>query len=174
MDNFSKFELIAEKKIIASDVIFSLLNRSESSNWAKRTNHFAVNYIKNLTEIYGESWYSGLLPKEYFFSILLQKHGHIENEVDNNILLFPSDTSVSDAIVYYKNPHPTYPINCLTLINNLKENIKINGFTSDIILVVIDGKLKHVDGLHRIIALGILLEEGYEYTPVSTFICKAK
>jgi len=46
-----------------------------------------------------------------------------------------------------------------------------HGFTVPIILIVINNTLKHVDGLHRLIALGLLLQEGYEYVPIPVYLC---
>ena len=85
-----------------------------------------------------------MLPEEYFLNILLQKHDHMEAKKDS-ILLFENNTSVIEAIKHFKNPHKDYSKDCLDLILFLKEEIKKNGFITEVILVVDDGKIKHVD-----------------------------
>lgn len=166
----NKINLINKNKSSRDDVVLSLLKLKNKSAWEEKTNHYSVEYVDRLTKTYGNVWYYGNLPQEFFLDILLPKHGHTE-EKNIDILLFDVDTSVRDAIEYFKNVNPNYSKDCLSLIGYLKEEIRNKGFISEIVLYVVDGKLKHVDGLHRMIALGLLLEEGYKYEPIPVFLC---
>lgn len=164
--------LINEEKTSLEKVIENLKEQEFGTSWAEKTNPLAINYARHLGEVYGDFWYKGFLPKEYFLDILLPKHGHLKVENDNtDLLLFPDGTSVKDAVNYFNNPNSEYPDDCLEHIKHLKEEIKIHGFTSSLVLVVINGALKHVDGLHRMLALSLLIqEEGYEYKPLHVFL----
>ncbi len=162
--------LIDESKTSLEEVVNSLLEQKSGTQWAEKTNQFAIDYARKLGDVYGDVWYKGFLPEEFFLKILLPEHGHGE-ENKTHILLFPDDTSVLDAKYSYKNHHPQYTEECLELVQYLKEEIRIKGFITSIALVIINGKLKHVDGLHRMIALALLLEEGYQYKPIPVFLC---
>ena len=165
--------LINEKKVSFDEVIKSLNKQKSDTSWAEKTNDFAINYAQHLTEVYGDVWYSGFLPLEYFLNILLPKHvHHISNENTDDILQFPEDTTVKDATNLIKSPKSIYANDCLKSIDYLKEKILETGFISNIVLVVIDGKIKHVDGLHRMIALALLFEDGYKYKPIEVFLCR--
>lgn len=169
MENL-KVNLMNETKASIEEVVSSLLDQKSGTKWAEKTNQFAIDYARHLGEVYGDVWYRGLLPEEFFFNILLPKHGHSMTEKDDEVF-FPLDTYIKDAMAYLKKIDPERTKECLQLINSLKKEIKENGFTSSIALVVISGKLKHVDGLHRMIALSLLLEEGYQYKPIPVFLC---
>lgn len=95
-------------------------------------------------------------------------------DITKTSTFFPDNTSVSNVPAYYKNAPADYDYtkDCLDLIEYLKQEIKSGGFTSTVVLVVIDNNLKHVDGFHRLVALSLLLEEGYEYTPIPVFLCR--
>lgn len=161
------FNLIDEQKSSLEKVVAHLDQQKSGTAWAIKTNDLATNYAKHLGEVYGDSWYKGLLPKELFDEIVLPNHGHYEDKH-----LFPDNTSVLDVPAYYKNAPTDYTKDCLGLIEHLKQEIKSNGFTSTVVLVVIDNKLKHVDGFHRLVALSLLLDEGYEYQPIQVFLCR--
>lgn len=165
-----KINLIDEQKASLEEVTNNLLAQKFGTAWAERTNQFAIDYVIHLGGVYGDVWHKGFLPEEFFTSILLPKHGHSEKELDGTVF-FQVDTSVKDAIMHLKNVDPSRAKECLEAIHHLKEEIKQKGFTSSIVLAVINGTLKHVDGLHRMIALAILLEEGYQYKPIPVFLC---
>jgi len=161
------FNLINEQKSSLEEVVTHLDQQKAGTAWATKTNDLATNYAKHLGEVYGDSWYKGLLPKELFLEIVLPNHGHYEDKH-----LFPDNTPVSEVLAYYRNAPLDYTKDCLDLIQYLKQEILSNGFTSTLVLVVIDNKLKHVDGFHRLVALSLLLNEGYEYQPIPAFLCR--
>ncbi len=166
-----KINLLHEVKSSLEEVVNSLLKQKHGTPWAEKTNHYAIAYAEKLGEVYGDVWYKGSLPEEFFSHILLPKHGHSDKETDDTAF-FPSDTAVDNAITEIKNSNKNTK-DCLELINYLKENIQIDGFKTSIVLVVINEELKHVDGLHRMIALSMLLKEGHVYTPIPVFLCNS-
>jgi hypothetical protein len=170
MTNKSKVALLEEQKSNMEEIVSSLLQQKSGTQWAEKTNQLAIDYAKHLGEVYGDNWYKGFLSQDSFYNILLPKHGHSEKELDG-MVFFPLDTSVKDAVRYFQESAPERSRECLKLINYLKEEIRKDGFTSSIVVAVINGTLKHVDGLHRIIALAFLLNEGYEYKPIPVFLC---
>lgn len=165
-----KVTLIEEQKTSLEEVVSNLLAHKFGTKYAEKTNHLAIAYAEHLGEVYGDSWYKGFLPEKFFSTILLPKHGHSEKEKDD-MVFFPIDTPPKEAIAYLQKGDSERTKECLELIHHLKEEIKQKGFTSSIVLTVINGTLKHVDGLHRIIALTMLLEEGYIYKPIPVFLC---
>jgi hypothetical protein len=170
MEN-NKFTLISEEKSSLETVIKSIEDQTNSTPWAQQTNKFAADYARHLGDVYGDVWYRGLLPKELLEQILLPAHSHyIEGK---HAVVFPLDTPLPKALEFYKNNNDEYAQKCWEAIEYLKGEILKNGFTTSIVLVVINGTLKHVDGLHRLLALYSLLEEGYEYKPIPTFICNS-
>ena len=160
--------LINEKKSSIKEILKYLADHKYDTEWSTLTTHFAVDYINRFKDKYNNC-VKGLLPKEIFFSILLPFHGHME-DFATGILLFPDNTSVKKALNYYKNPNPCYSKECLTHIVSLKDKIQNDGFTSEVIIELVDGKLKHINGLHRMIALGILLEEDNKYTSIPVYL----
>lgn len=165
--------LLDEKKVPLQVVIESLLEQKLGTSWSEKTNQFAVNYATHLGEVYGDSWYEGFLPEELFWNIRLPKHAHLTKE-KKGVVFLPLDTPVKDVSLYFKKADAKDTKECLELIFFLKEEIKQKGFTSSIVLVVIDGILKHVDGLHRMIAMSVLVQEGYPYKPIPVFLCNSK
>ena len=159
-----------EEKVSVDQVNQNLLGLEFGTAWAEKTNGFAIKYIEHLTEVYGDSWYKGFLPEESFWNILLPKHGHSMEEKDD-MVFFPIDTPLKDAVKKIKEIDSMRTKECLNNINYLKEEIKRDGFTSNIVLVVINNTLKHVDGLHRLIAYAMLLEEGQQYKSIPVFLC---
>jgi hypothetical protein len=164
-------ELIDQEKVSLDQVTQNLLVQEFGTEWAEKTNGFAVKYIEHLTEVYGDCWYKGFLPKEYLWQILLPKHPHLIKHDDDTVFFFPIDTPVKEATNLLMNVNPELTKECIANINYIKEGIQKNGFTSSIVLAVINDTLKHVDGLHRMIALAMLLEEGYQYKPIPVFLC---
>ncbi len=160
--------LIDEKKASVEEVTNSLLAQKFGTNWAEKTNQFAIDYVIHLAEVYGDCWYQGFLPEEFFLDILLPSHPH--SLVKEN-LFFPIDTPVKDAFMLLNKFDTDYARDCKELINYLKEEIRQKEFNLSVVLVVINGTLKHVDGLHRMIALSLLLKEGYKYKPIPVFLC---
>jgi hypothetical protein len=150
-------------------VLQNLRHDAEGTEWAAHTHVYSDYYAKHLNSTQTDSWHAGYLPKEWFLSIALQQHGHL-TEGETGPLLFPEDTPVSRIAEYYHTVDPQYPQDCIQHINLLKEEIRQKGFTSNIVLALIEGKLTHIDGLHRIVALALLLEEGHEYMPIPVFL----
>jgi|GEM_PF-2115890 len=172
-----KINLISCEKVKIDEVINNLLSQKFGTKWAEKTNDPAINYIKHLGEVYGDVWYKGFLPKELLSEILLPEHPTTfrhNGENGESISFFHLDTLIKDAVMIIREINKAKQEDkkgCLDLINYLKNEIKKNGFTSSIVLAVINGTLKHVDGLHRLMALELLLEEGYEYQPISVYLC---
>jgi hypothetical protein len=169
MEN-KNYSLILEDKSSLEEVVTHLTEQKLGTAWAEKSNGWAIDYIKHLGEVYGDSWYTGFLPKNLFMEILVPKHNHSEHPEDGN-LLFPDDTPILKTCEYYKHPTPGYSQDCLELISYLRNEIHKQGFNTNVVLAVINGTLKHVDGLHRMIALSLLLEEVYEYKPIPVFLC---
>lgn len=167
--DIAELSLTNEEAVSIQDVITSLVKHKDDTEWSAKTTHFAIDHIKEFENAYNDRCVKGLLSKEYFLDVLLPFHGHME-DFKTGILLFPDNVSVKEAIEYCKNPHPKYTKNCSDYISFLKDQIKNNGFTSEITIELVDGKLSHIDGLHRMIALSLLLEDGYEYKPVPVYI----
>ncbi|HEV7702274.1 MAG TPA: hypothetical protein VGO63_02430 [Candidatus Paceibacterota bacterium] len=165
-----QIKLIDEERASIEEIVNTLLGQKNGSVWAKKTNQDAINYAKHLGEVYGDNWYKGFLPKEFLFDILLPEHGHEKREEDGTVF-FPLDTPPVSALELLKNLSGEQTRECRELVNYLKQEIKKDGFTSSIVLAVINDTLKHVDGLHRILALASLLQEEYEYKPVPVFLC---
>lgn len=161
-------KLIDEEKTSIEEVTNNLLAQKFGTNWAEKTNQFAIDYAIHLGEVYGDSWYKGFLPKEFFMDILLPSHPH---SMTKENLFFPIDTPVRDAYNLIEKFDTEYAKECKELIHYLKEEIKEKGFTSSIVLAVINGTVKHVDGLHRMIAYALLLKEGHSYEPIPVFLC---
>ena len=170
MNEEIKVNLIDQEKVSIKEVVDSLLLQKSGTKWSEKTSDWAVDYTKHLGEVYGDVWYKGYLPEEYIINILLPKHGHSEKELDSAII-FPLDTSVKEALVCLLNSEKEQTKECLSLVDFLKEKIVKEGFNSSIILAVINGTLKHVDGLHRLIAIYSLINDGYKYQPIQVFLC---
>ncbi len=166
-----KINLTNETKASLQEVIASLAEQKSGTVWAQITNEYAIAYAKKLGEVYGDSWRKGLLPRELLTQVLLPHHGHSLGEGKDDILFFPIDTPLTEALPYIENFNTKESLDCLSLIKYLKEEIKKNGFQSNIVLVTICGQLKHVDGLHRMLALWSLLNEGYDYSSVPVYLC---
>jgi hypothetical protein len=166
----SAYTLINQEKSSLEEVVQSLIEQKSGTEWATKTNELAINYIRHLSEVYGNNWSKGLLTQESFSQILLPKHEHMI-DIQPDLFIFPLDTPITKAIDHYKNNDSIYAKECLEAIHHLKDKIKKDGFTSPIVLAVINDTLKHVDGLHRLLALHLAIQEGYEYKPTPTFIC---
>jgi ParB-like nuclease family protein len=165
-----KLHLTNEAEVSFDEVVASLASQKAGTKWAEKTNGLAIDYARHLREVYGDVWYKGLLPEELFLRVLLPQHGHLQED-KTGLVLFPDNTSTIKAREYYKKVDPEYTSDCIGLIKELKEKIKQDGFIESIVLVVINGELKHVDGLHRMVALSLLLEEGFVYKPIPVFLC---
>ena len=161
--------LIDEIKTSINDVLESLVKHKNDTEWSARTTHFAIEHITGFKKEYKKDCKKGFLSENAFFDILLPLHGHME-DLATGIVLFPSDVTINKALECYKNPDPKYTKECSNQILLLKDQIRENGFTSEIIIELVDGNLRHIDGLHRMIALGLLLEEGYKYKPVPVYL----
>lgn len=164
------YSLTMKTRASLAEVVESLMAQKSGTDWAAQTNKYAINYAKELGAVYGDAWYTGLLPQELFNRILLPQHEHMIHIQKNNFI-FPLDTPITSALSFYEQPATIYAEECMTLVQSLKDSIQKNGFTTSITLAVINGTLKHVDGLHRMLALTSLLEEGYEYKPIPVYLC---
>jgi hypothetical protein len=160
--------LINEKKSSTKEVLRYLADHKYDTEWSTLTTHFAVDYINRFEDKYS-SCVRGFLQKDLFLDILLPYHGHMEDFV-TGIVLFPEDTSVKIALDYYKTPNPCYSKECLNHILFLKDKIKKDGFTSEVIVELVDGRLKHINGLYRMVALGLLLEEDDKHTSIPVYL----
>ncbi len=163
-------KLIDGQKVSLKDVTDSLLVQKEGTTWAAKTNQYAINYAIHLGEVYGDNWYKGFLAEEFFSQILLPKHGHSDKELDDRVF-FPTDTPVFRALEILQEMKDGRGSECLELIKYLKGEIKKDGFTHSIVLAKINGVLKHVDGLHRMLAMAMLLKEGNAYKEIPVFLC---
>lgn len=164
------YHLIQQEKTTVEEVLKKLDLETPGTPWARKTNILAANYVRHLDDVYKGNWAKGFLPKELFFEILLPKHEH---SLEAKVSIFPLDTPLSEVLDFYKDSDSKHAKDCMDAILYLKEKIKKEGFTTTIILSVINDTLKHVDGLHRILALMIAMQEGYEYKPVPVYLCNA-
>lgn len=165
--------LLGAEAISTDAVIAALHEQKRGTDWAGKTNVYAENRVRELSKKYGEVWLKGLLPRELFMTIVVPKHAHTLEEPTAPII-FPEHTHVGETVKYYHHSHSDAAAECLELVCELKEKIISNGFTSTITLVFEKEELHHVDGLHRMIALAHLLEEGYEYSPIPVFLCDSR
>jgi len=164
--------LLGAEAIATDAVIAALHEQKRGTDWAGKTNVYAENRVRELTGTYGEVWLKGLLPRELFMTIVVPKHSHTLEEPTAPVI-FPEGTHVGETIRHYHYSNSEAAAECLMLVRELKEKIIRNGFTSTITLVFEKGELRHVDGLHRMIALAHLLEEGFEYKPIPVFLCES-
>lgn len=164
------YHLFHQEKSTMEEVLKELDLETPDTPWARKTNILAADYARHLTEVYKNNWSKGLLPKELFYEILLSKHQH---SFEDDGCIFPLDTPITHVLDFYKDNDSKYAKECMDAIVSLKEKILKEGFTTTIILAVINDILKHVDGLHRIVALVLAMQEGYEYTPIPVYLCKA-
>ncbi|MCB9808832.1 ParB N-terminal domain-containing protein [Candidatus Nomurabacteria bacterium] len=165
-----KIKLTNEKKISINEVVSDLENQKDGTAWATTSNGWSIDYVKHLGEVYGDTWYQGELSRDQIQNILLPQHGHDPFNEDE-LVLITLDTPFSEVVNLYKNRPKDYSQGCVDNIEYLKQQIKKNGFTSTITLAVINETLKHVDGLHRLVALALLEEEGFEYDSIPVFLC---
>ena len=168
-ENLNPFQLESQEKVKFKEVAQDLSSHLGNTPWSDKTNHLAIEYAESLNETYGDNWVKGKLPKELFDQIHLPFHNHTMHR--EAIALFEDDTTLDDVSSLFKDRDKGYSADCVDAILKLKNDIKINGFTSNLFLVVIGDKLKHVDGLHRMTALALLLDEGFEYPEISVFLC---
>jgi hypothetical protein len=166
------YQLIQQEKTTIEEVLKDLTHLTPDTMWAGKTNHLAANYVRHLSEVYGDTWYRGFLPKELFLDILLPEHTHsIDTDVVDTI--FPLDTPIIKALDFYVSSEPHNGNECMQAIHDLKEKIVKDGFTSTLTLAVINDSLKHVDGLHRALALLLAMNEGFVYKPIPVYLCNA-
>lgn len=150
------------------EVIHHLEIHKNETDWAKLTSEIAVDNARRADHINHGRWYTGLLPKELFSQIILPRHEHTWDI--GNDFIFPDNTTVAQALHYYKN-NDTEPMRaCMKAIDDLKRKIKLEGFTTTIVLAILDNKLIHLDGLHRLLAMQALLDEGQTYIPIPVFL----
>lgn len=166
------YRLIQQESATVDEVLKDLKLQTPGTTWAGKTNGFAADYVRHLDEVYKGNWSKGFLPKEMLFEVLLPKHKHYIEAGDGPVI-FPLDTQITEALAFYKNDTSTDARECMKAILALKESIMKEGFSSTIVLAVINDTLKHVDGLHRVLALGLAIEEGYEYKPIPVYLCNA-
>ncbi len=153
-----KINLTDGKKISFEEVLFELEHQKEGTVWAKETNSWAIDLAKKFNKLNNGDWQKGLIHKEDFLKILLPNHSH-DREGGGSLLLFPKETSISQAYDFYKKRDKNYNENCINLINELKNKIEKEGMTHPITLGIKDGRLYSIDGLHRDIAVVLLMKE---------------
>lgn len=166
-------ELIEKRKISLTEIIDEINTGSSGTVWADTSKNWTIDYIKHLFEVYGDNWFFGYLPKKYLTQILLPRHGNHTDTGEHTEILFELDTPLEQASSAYKKRHNGYDKKCVDNVEFLKTEIKNNGFNSTITLAIINDTLKHADGLHRLLALQLLLEEGFEYKPIPVFLCQS-
>src|SRR5437868_12781250 len=112
--------LIKQEKTTEDEVLKDLEHQTPGTIWAGKTNNFATDYVRHLTQVYKGNWSKGFLPKELFFDILLPEHGHsIEAGATSSI--FPLDTPITKALDFYKNSNSILEKECMEAIINLIE-----------------------------------------------------
>jgi hypothetical protein len=158
-------KLINEERSSLEEVIQTLEKQKSGSSWAEATNHWSVAYAQTLNGHNGDAWYKGLLSESDFQSIQMPAHGHGQGDE----IFFKLGTTANKAKEYFKDVRSPVGQECFNLILSLKEKIKKEGFTSTIALAVQNGIPGHLDGVHRILALSMLLDEGVEYKPIPVF-----
>ena len=163
--------LIKEESIDIKTILEKVENDSKGTKWSETSKKWTKDYIKHLHEVYGDNWYFGYLKESDFKKILLPRHGSHSDSGHHEKVLFELDTNIIDAgDIFLKNTD--YDILCSENIKYLVEQISSQGFISNITLAVINGSLKHVDGLHRLIAYQILLKDGLKYEPIPVYLCR--
>lgn len=166
-----KLTLIDKTKVSTEEVLCRLRAQKCGTLWAEKTNYWAVDCAQHLGDKHGEVWWKGILNKELIGQILLPNHGHSLGEGKDNIVFFPNNTRVADALSHIENFGGTEATECLRCIEHLKQEIKSKGFNTELFLAVTEDGLTHVDGLHRMIALQILISEGHALPDVPVFLC---
>lgn len=161
----NEYYLLNERSAELDEVIKELDLEKLDTDWAKFTNQWAIDLATDLTQETGQAWYYGLLQENLLGQVLLPIHHH------DLVTTFYDNTTLAHACKTVKR-RENQGTNCVSLITYLKDQIKLSGFSSRLILAVINGDLRHVDGLHRMIALQQLLDEGYNYTPVETYLLR--
>lgn len=162
-----RYNLLDAKASSLSEVVAELNRQKTGSSWAQFTNDWAITQVMDTTQVHGDFWYKGLLPKEMFSDILFPEHYH---KLPDGSYIFPPNTLITEALAYYAKADQLYIHECIEHLAYLKSQIQSNGFTTAVVLAVINGELRHHDGLHRLLALMMLLKEGYEYRPIPVFL----
>lgn len=153
--------LIDETKIKITEIVDELLRQRLGTRWAHETNEWAIDYIKKLTNQNGNHWYKGLLSKEQLMKVHLPFHKH-------DVSCFTIGINVEQAKECYKTLPETD--SCLRQVNHMKTEIRENGFKSVITLEIAEGEMNHIDGLHRMLAVALLIDEGFDYQPIPVFL----
>lgn len=170
-----KIKLISEKKISKEKVVGFLEEQKSGTEWAKITNDWARDRLKYFNEINNNNWVRGFLPEEFFGNILLPMHEHKnENNEGDAPFIIIENTLTSQLLDVCRGHLDQKNSECLQNINYLKEKIRENGFVEDIILGIKDGGLYHIDGLHRIISMTLLLNEGLPYEPIPVCLSRPR
>lgn len=172
--DIATIDLLQWQKVSSDEVIEDTKQRKFATAWSQRTNDSVVNYLGYLTEQYQESWYQGFLDQETFLSIRLPKHSHVMIESAQDHVLFPEECTVGQSGEYFRNADPVLDKHCVELIGLLKEEIRNEGFITNLIIKRDSEGLHHVDGLHRMVALCLLLEEGWSGGPIPVFLFDSK
>ncbi len=156
-------------EIQSEDVIAYLTDTMNDTAWAGRTNVYALYSVSHISKIPDSYWKKVSLSQDEFFSILLQPHSHAV-DADSAELIFPGNIPLSSVLDFYTNTNSLAAQKCMEEIQGLKKSILEHGFTSTIVLSEDEGQLRHLDGLHRVLALVLAMKEGYEYVPISAFV----
>lgn len=160
--------LLNQEQVDKEYVIAELHKQKSGTEWATKTNDWAIAQIEKVAE---GVWVKGLLPEEYFLKIILRKHRHTTDKTSQDIFLLENeDISISEARDIFEQASRYHHPECIEHVEYLKGEIREKGFTSSVVLNEEGGELKHLDGLHRLLALSLLLKEGYNYQPVPVLI----
>lgn len=170
-----KIELINEKDISTEEVIGLLEKQKSGTGWAKISNDWAKDRLEEFDKANDGNWVRGFLPKEFFGNILLPMHEHKnENNEGDAPFVITEKTPTSQLLDVCRGHLDQKNSECLQNVNYLKEKIRENGFVEDIILGIKDGGLYHIDGLHRIISVTLLLDEGLPYEPIPVCLSRPR
>lgn len=165
------FHLINQQPSSCEEAVRLLKNDSSPTEWSRITSAWAVSLVEKFTQEFGDRWSKGSLPEDFFFDILLPEHAHCFAKTEDVQTTFGDNTSLLEAVRLFVEHPDQFFLECVDHITHLQEKIRTHGFTSAVHLVIVDGKLKHVDGLHRLIALGSLVKSGYRYEPIPVLVC---
>lgn len=153
------------KESISIEEIIDTVDSNLTTEWSKLTKDYLFKYLRS----HKFNCLRTQLKTSFLKDVLLTKHGHLK-DYETGIILFPNNVTLREAVDSYKNPPPNYTNECQDLILSFKKQIKEKGFTKEIILERKEDKLVHVDGLHRMIALFLLMEEGFECKNIPIFL----
>ncbi len=141
------------------DVISIVSNKEIATDWSTLTNSNTIEKINQLTKTYGQLWNYASISKEDVLSVCVPEHIHNFQATLQPVPVFVNNTFISEAVDILHNNPERYESNCREHIEHIRASILAHGYTTIIILVFTQEKLEHIDGLHRLIALGSLIKK---------------